>query len=276
MSYWRFFAMIITSTVVMYGLMYANSYSIEQVFYSESRVYMALYMGGMMAVVMLAFMLGMYSNKTANIAIFVGAGIVFGLALYLMRSQVTVQDRSWMSAMIPHHSIAILTSSRAEISDPRVKKLAEEIVVAQNREIAEMRYLIDDIERNGEAGDDFPLGKTDEPAAVESIGAALSSVEIAGVRPSPLTEEEIGRVVPDATCRFRRAVDADPILAVSGDKGVIKVSGSLIELAPEGTDRFSADKVNVSIAPAEDGTDMIFDLTTDPALRVGFNGYWNC
>ena len=153
MSYWRFFAMIITSTVVMYGLMYANSYSIEQVFYSESRVYMALYMGGMMAVVMLAFMLGMYSNKTANIAIFVGAGIVFGLALYLMRSQVTVQDRSWMSAMIPHHSIAILTSSRAEISDPRVKKLAEEIVVAQNREIAEMRYLIDDIERNGEAGD---------------------------------------------------------------------------------------------------------------------------
>ena len=83
-------------------------------------------------------------------------------------------------------------------------------------------------------------------------------------------------MVPDATCRFRRAVDADPILAVSGDKGVIKVSGSLIELAPEGTDRFSADKVNVSIAPAEDGTDMIFDLTTDPALRVGFNGYWNC
>ena len=56
-------------------------------------------------------------------------------------------DDEYMKAMIPHHSIAILTSERAQISDPRVRKLADEIIEAQRREIAEMKYLIRDLER---------------------------------------------------------------------------------------------------------------------------------
>ncbi|HBU55093.1 DUF305 domain-containing protein, partial [uncultured Sulfitobacter sp.] len=124
MSYWRFFAMIITSTVVMFGLMYLNTYAIDHVFFSETRSYMALYMGAVMAVIMLAFMLGMYSNRGVNIAIFAGSALVFAVSLFLVRSQSTVDDTAWMRAMIPHHSIAILTSERANISDPRVRKLA--------------------------------------------------------------------------------------------------------------------------------------------------------
>jgi uncharacterized protein (DUF305 family) len=53
-----------------------------------------------------------------------------------------------MKAMIPHHSIAILTSRRAQIHDPRVRKLADEIIEAQVREIGEMETLIADLERN--------------------------------------------------------------------------------------------------------------------------------
>ena len=151
MKYSRFFAMIATSTVVMYGLMYFNTYAIDHVFYSQTRMWMALYMGAVMAVVMLAFMLGMYSNKTANIAIFAGAAIAFGVSLYLVRSQDTVGDLAWMRAMIPHHSIAILTSERADISDPRVRALADAIIEAQRREIEEMKIYIDDISRNGDA-----------------------------------------------------------------------------------------------------------------------------
>lgn len=145
-SYWRFAAMIATSTIVMYGLMFVNTYAFEHVFWSETRAWMALVMGATMAVIMLAFMLGMYKKKMLNMAIFGGAVAVFALSLWLVRSQVTVDDTEYMSAMIPHHSIAIMTSERAQISDPRVRKLADEIIEAQEREIAEMKYLIQDLE----------------------------------------------------------------------------------------------------------------------------------
>ncbi|WP_306259343.1 DUF305 domain-containing protein [Pararhizobium sp. IMCC21322] len=145
MAYSRFFAMIATSTILMLGLMYLNSYAWDHVFFSETRTYMALYMGAVMAIVMLAFMLGMYTNTTLNIGIFVAAALVFAGSLYLVRSQDTVEDVSWMKAMIPHHSIAILTSSRANISDPRVRQLADEIIKAQELEIAEMKALIADL-----------------------------------------------------------------------------------------------------------------------------------
>ena len=146
MKYSTFGAMIATSTIVMFGLMYLNTYSLDHIFFSETRAWMAIVMGATMAVVMLAFMLGMYRNRTANIAIFAAAIIAFASSLYLVRSQDTVADVAWMKAMIPHHSIAILTSERANISDPRVRKLADEIIEAQRREIGEMKALIADLE----------------------------------------------------------------------------------------------------------------------------------
>lgn len=145
MSYWRFAAMIATSTLIMYGLMYLNTFALEQVSWSETRAWMALLMGATMAIIMLSFMLPMYARLGVNLLIFGGSAVVFAIALWLVRSQATVDDIDYMSAMIPHHSIAILTSQRAQISDPRVKKLADEIIEAQEREIAEMRYLLDDL-----------------------------------------------------------------------------------------------------------------------------------
>ncbi|MCQ4295398.1 DUF305 domain-containing protein [Pseudomonas stutzeri] len=148
MSYWRFAVMIATSIVVMFGLMYLNTYALEHVFWSETRTWMAFLMGAAMAVIMLSFMLNMYKNKRINIAIYIGSAVVFALTLWLIRSQATVSDTDYMKAMIPHHSIAILTSERAQITDPRVRKLADEIIEAQRREIAEMKYLINDLERD--------------------------------------------------------------------------------------------------------------------------------
>ncbi len=145
-KYTRFFAMIATSTVIMYGLMYLNTYALDHIFFSQTRAWMAVYMGAAMAVVMLAFMLGMYGNRRLNIAIFAGSAVVFAAALFLVRSQATVDDVSWMKAMIPHHSIAILTSGRAQITDPRVRSLADDIIKAQRLEIDEMKALIIDLE----------------------------------------------------------------------------------------------------------------------------------
>jgi uncharacterized protein (DUF305 family) len=146
MKYSRFAAMIATSTVVMFGLMYLNTYRLDHVFFSETRAYMALYMGAAMAVIMLSYMLNMYSSKRANIGIFVGSAAVFALSLWLVRSQTTVEDVAWMKAMIPHHSIAILTSERANISDPRVRELADTIIQTQREEIAKMKALISELE----------------------------------------------------------------------------------------------------------------------------------
>jgi uncharacterized protein (DUF305 family) len=148
-QYFRFGAMIATSTVVMFALMYLNSYAADHVFWSETRAYMTLVMGAAMAFVMLTFMLGMHRNTAANIGIFAGSTAVFALALFLVRSQATVEDVSWMKAMIPHHSIAILTSERANITDPRVRKLADEIISSQRREIEEMKALIRELEAKG-------------------------------------------------------------------------------------------------------------------------------
>ena len=151
MSYGRFAAMIATSTTVMFALMYLNTFEWDHVRWSETRFYMAFLMGATMAVIMLGFMLSMYKNTKVNIGIALGAVVVFSGALWLVRSQETVQEQSWMRAMIPHHSIAILTSERAEIDDLRVCDLAVGIVEAQRREIAEMDWLINDIAENGSA-----------------------------------------------------------------------------------------------------------------------------
>ena len=145
MSYWRFAAMIATSTVVMYGLMYLNTYAVEHVYWSETRAWMALLMGATMALIMLGFMLSMYTRRDVNLGIVGLAIVVFAGSLWLVRSQTTIDDVDYMTAMIPHHSIAIMTSERANITDPRVRKLADEILTAQQNEIAEMKYLVDDL-----------------------------------------------------------------------------------------------------------------------------------
>ena len=147
MSYGRFAAMIATSTVVMFGLMYLNTYSLDHVYFSETRAYMALYMGAAMAIIMLGFMVAMYTDRRLNLAIALGSVIVFVGGLWLVRSQATVGDVAWMRAMIPHHSIAILTSERAHFTDPRVRKLADGIIEAQRREIAEMKALVTELDR---------------------------------------------------------------------------------------------------------------------------------
>ena len=146
MSYARFAVMIATSTVVMFGLMYLNTWAADHVFFSQTRAWMAILMGATMAVVMLAFMVSMYPSRRVNIGIFVAAAAAFVGSLALVRSQATVDDVSYMRAMIPHHSIAILTSTRANIADPRVRELADQIIETQEREIGEMKALIADLE----------------------------------------------------------------------------------------------------------------------------------
>lgn len=148
MAYGRFFSMIATSTLIMFGAMYLNSYEVSHVWFSETRLYMALLMGSIMALVMLMFMQKMYKNRMINMVIIASSLAVFAGSLWLVRSQETVDDVSYMKAMIPHHSIAILTSKRAHIRDPRVRELADAIMRTQVKEIAQMEALIRELSLN--------------------------------------------------------------------------------------------------------------------------------
>ena len=293
MSYWKFAAMIATSTVVMFGLMYLNTYLATHVFWSETRAYMAILMGATMAIVMLAFMMSMYPSKAVNMGIFAGAALVFAGSLWLVRSQTTVSDTSYMRAMIPHHSIAIMTSSRANIEDARVRKLADEIIFAQDKEIAEMRYLIDSIERHGKVTQDT----TGAAPEIKDIAAALDSPHLAVMDPGFLTEDEIDRAFPDgASCRFAYTTESPASLAVGraegGMIGLVKFSGDLVRVpmrqgAEMGTEPgFEDGPLTIAVGAPGGGplydsgngerqeADLTFTLADGPS--AGFRGFYNC
>lgn len=275
MTYTKFFAMIATSTVVMFILMYLNTYLFGHIFFSETRAYMAVLMGATMAFVMMAFMMAMYPSKAANVSILAGSVGVFALSLWLVRSQITVQDRSFMRAMIPHHSIAIMTSSRAELTDPRVQTLAHDIAYAQDKEIAEMRYLIDDISANGEA----EAGPSAPDAQVVSADQALSTEVVAKVDPEFMTQDDIAKALPEgASCRFTYTMSSPAVLAVGGDAAMMKISGDLVRLdrqsADNGSARFTAGPLTAEIREGGDLSDMI--VSANPGYRAGFSGQFRC
>lgn len=175
-----FAAMIASSIVTMFVLKYSNVYEADHVYFSQTRMWMALMMGMAMIVIMLGFMWGMYRTRAVKIAVMLAAVAGFGLFLFLARSQSTVDDRAWMKAMIPHHSIAVLTSERARISDPRVRRLADDIIAAQVREIEQMRLLLGEIEANGEQGDGEPLAPRTAALTPELRAEARAAAGLSG------------------------------------------------------------------------------------------------
>ena len=145
--YSRFFLMLGTSLVAMYAVMYLNVYEWDHVYFSLTRVYMALLMLVPMTLIMMGFMWSMYPDKQRNALIMGGSLVLFVVVTIMVRSQTFVGDTLWMKAMIPHHSIAIMVSKRADIKDPEVRKLADDIISAQEREIKQMQQMLARLKR---------------------------------------------------------------------------------------------------------------------------------
>jgi FtsH-binding integral membrane protein len=146
--YTKFVLMLAASFVAMYITMYLNTYEMDYVYFSLTRFYMTCLGISAMALIMFFFMKKMYKNRKKNTAILLGSMLLFGSALFLVRAQKPIGDVLWMKAMIPHHSIAILTSERADIKDPEVKELAKGIIEAQGKEIDQMQEMINRLENN--------------------------------------------------------------------------------------------------------------------------------
>lgn len=146
-NYKTFFLMLGLSFIAMYITMYLNTYAVDHIYFSLTRFYMVCLGISTMAVIMLLFMLKMYKNKKKNMAILIGSLVLFISALGLVRAQAPiVGDVLWLKGMIPHHSIAILTSERADIQDPEVRKLADDIIETQRKEIEDMKAMIKRLE----------------------------------------------------------------------------------------------------------------------------------
>jgi uncharacterized protein (DUF305 family) len=141
-SYQRFGLMMLTSFIVMYGLMFINADQLDHIMLSFTRTYMALLMIAAMAIIMLLYMLSMYQNKRLNAIILIGSVVAFLGVLALLRTQTPISDEQWMRGMIPHHSSAIMTSQQAHLKDPEAIELAKEIIEAQKREIAQMKKIL--------------------------------------------------------------------------------------------------------------------------------------
>lgn len=145
-SYVKFAAMMAVSFVIMYAVMFLNADLFEHVMLSTTRTYMTILMVAPMAISMILFMWGMYENKKANYIILVSAAIIFVGTLTMLRNQTLIADVQWMKAMIPHHSSAIMVSQKAHLKDPEAQKLAQDIIEAQKREIAQMQDMIKRLE----------------------------------------------------------------------------------------------------------------------------------
>lgn len=278
MNYARFAAMIVASTLIMFGLMYLNTFALEHVFFSETRIYMALLMGGVMAVVMMAFMADMYPKRAVNLGIMIAGVVIFAVSLFLVRSQITVQGASYMRAMIPHHSIAVMTSTRAEITDARVAKLAAGIADAQQKEIAEMRALIADLEAGRIETDVY----VDPEPQLGNIQTALNNTLLSTLDPSPMTPSEAEQVLAqNAECTFQYTGSDNPVLWATTPEGAaaMKLNGVLIALDSTAPGQWAADGVSMTVEELP-GLSMRanarLDFGLDQGLQAGFLGFWNC
>lgn len=153
MSWGKFAAMIAASVIAMFFLMYQLIYSWDHAMFSMNRLVSSFVMGTVMTLIMLGFMWKMYKGMATKVAVAVAALVLGIILLTINRDQTLIGDEDFMKSMIPHHSIAINNARKSDIRDPRVKALADEIIKSQVREIAEMKWLLGDIERNGRLGD---------------------------------------------------------------------------------------------------------------------------
>ena len=128
--------------VVMYFVMYTMIDRVDHLYPNLNNGYMTAMMVSSMAVVMAVTMKTMFSSPRMRWGV-AGAALLVGLLAFAgMRTQAGVGDASFLRAMIPHHSGAILMCERATLTDPEIVALCGDIVRSQRAEIAKMKELL--------------------------------------------------------------------------------------------------------------------------------------
>ena len=86
-----------------------------------------------------------FSMGHFNLAIFsVGIILSISVSILLLRQQSFVDDKQWLRRMIPHHSTALTTTHKIydRTNNPKIKKLAKDIIDTQEYEILLMKSML--------------------------------------------------------------------------------------------------------------------------------------
>jgi hypothetical protein len=117
-----------------------NSY--KNITFSVGKFYMSV----IMALLMGLLEVFMYDIHMHIISLYYYLFLFFMLSvfIYLYRNQIYIRDKDYLEEMIEHHSMALLTSEEIlqKTESERVKKLAENIITTQEKEIDYMKELI--------------------------------------------------------------------------------------------------------------------------------------
>jgi hypothetical protein len=142
-SYRRFGIELAIEFVIMYLVMYTMIATISDFYLNLNNVYMTLMMVAPMAIVMVLAMRSMFPSRRANGVIGIAAALLFIGSFVGMRIQAGVSDTQFIQSMIPHHSGAILMCREAQLTDPEIVTLCGEIIESQQREIDQMKAILD-------------------------------------------------------------------------------------------------------------------------------------
>ncbi|OSZ77128.1 DUF305 domain-containing protein [Chitinophagaceae bacterium IBVUCB2] len=145
--YKKLLLMTVLSFIAMYLLMYSMVDIFSNVTPNVNQFYMAGLMTMPMVIIELALMGGMYVKKKLNTVIFAASLIALVGFFLCIRYQVAVGDKQFLKGMIPHHAAALLMAKKANIKDPEIKKLTEQIILSQQAEIEQMKAKIKEIEK---------------------------------------------------------------------------------------------------------------------------------
>lgn len=142
-SYKSLFAMAVISFASMYVLMYAMVDKLANVIPNINQFYMAGLMAAPMIAIEIIIMGHMYKNKKLNAMILVGSTVLLVVFFGCIRLQTGVSDKQFLKSMIPHHAAAVLMCKETTIQDEEIKQLCNAIVSGQQKEIDEMKNIIE-------------------------------------------------------------------------------------------------------------------------------------
>lgn len=137
--------MMTLSFLSMYIFMYSMVNSISNVYNSLNQFYMAGLMTAPMIIIELVLMNRMYPNKKKNKLIIAGSAFALIAFFTLTRQQTAITDKQFLRSMIPHHAGAILMCEQAPLDNAKIKELCKNIVTGQNKEIEEMKSILQEI-----------------------------------------------------------------------------------------------------------------------------------
>jgi len=136
--------MVGVSFIAMYILMYTMVDRWADVLPNINQFYMAGLMTSAMVVIEIVIMSMMYHNRKLNIMI-IALSLVALVGCYAgIRQQVGVSDKQFLKSMIPHHSAAVLMCRSADLTDPEIKQLCDDIIAGQQAEIDLMKRKLKD------------------------------------------------------------------------------------------------------------------------------------